>query len=233
MKELDKIITQHIQAMLDAPIPIELEEKWRDFEKRKKQQQKPKKFAPGKLIIVAASVLIVFLVTAMNSAVVIGFKDNLFQWVTKTNQGGIVISEKRNPEYKAGTYHNLTWEEAKSMVSYELKDPQYIPEILPSPPEISLSAEEYPLSEVTIKYIEEETSLKIKQRNMGINENRNIYVPQNAEHRKLPVRNGLEVIVLENEGGLKFIWIENNVRFEVLAKEIPEEEIIKVINGLK
>ena len=231
MKEFDKLITENIHAMLDAPIPIELEEKWRDFEKRKKQQR-PKRGVSSRLIIVAASLLIVLGVTLMNTPVVIGFKDNLFQWVTKTNQGGTVISEKRNPEYKAGTYHNLTWEEAKSMVSYELKYPQYIPENLPSLPEISLSAEEYPISEVTIKYIEEEISIIIKQRNLGINENRNTYAPQNAEHRKLPVRNGLEVIVLENGNGLKLIWTENNVKFEVLSKGIPEEEIIKVINAI-
>ncbi|NLO76321.1 MAG: DUF4367 domain-containing protein [Clostridia bacterium] len=240
-KEYDCLIKENVKALIDHLPPVHVEEKWQEFENRlQAEQQKEtnkqislfrkyqRMFVP---VAVFAVVFIIFI--SLSPKTVIGFKNEVFRWFGQTESGDVVISERHNPEYKQGIFKDLSWEEAKGMVVFALKSPQYVPADFQSPPLINVVSNEYPQSVVVITYVEEDKRLIIKQENILNETNRNTFVPQNADIQKIRVNDNLEVTLINQESTVQVFWTENMIRFNIMTQNIAVEEIIKVIEALK
>ncbi|MDD4145950.1 MAG: hypothetical protein PHS83_02455 [Clostridia bacterium] len=239
-EELDSLIKENLKIMIDASSSVASEEKWQDFKKRLGAQQQEGRKKPPRLInaqkqviAVAVLVMIILLASWFKPSVVTGFKNEIFKWFNRTGNGDLVISENYNPQYQLGIYEDISWEEAKSIVLFELKYPHYLPTPFSSAPQIKVVSNDYPKSTVTIKFDEGESFLIIKQENILVTENLNTYVPQNMEVQKIKVRDKLEVNLINHDSTERIFWTENMIRFTIMTKNIAEEEIIKVIKALK
>lgn len=241
MNNFDELMKQNMKAIIDGPTLINPEEKWQDFERKIAEKndaviKNKKRFAQRmKWLTVAAALLLVTSCALLNPQVVIGFKDELFQWVEKSQNNDFIFTERRNPEYKEGQFEGVTLEEAKSMVVFNVVYPKYLPEVLSATtPAISIYSVEYPLSTVTISFQQPEQSfLTITQHNLLIENNRNTFVPENAQFEELTLQNGLKVIFFDRQKVLEFRWTEKNVNYRVVTANLDYREAIKVIESLK
>lgn len=241
MNNFDELMKQNMKAIIDGPTLINPEEKWQDFERKIAEKndaviKNKKRFAQRmKWLTVAAALLLVTSCALLNPQVVIGFKDELYQWVKQTQNNDSIFTERRNPEYKEGQFEGVTLEEAKSMVVFNVVYPKYLPEVLSATtPAISIYSVEYPLSTVTISFQQPEQSfLTITQHNLLIENNRNTFVPENAQFEELTLQNGLKVIFFDRQKVLEFRWTEKNVNYRVVTANLDYREAIKVIESLK
>lgn len=240
MNNFDELMKQNMKAIIDTPTLINPEEKWQDFERRIAEKdaalKKKKRFLQRiKWLAAAAALLMVTTYALLNPQVVIGFKDELYQWVKQTQNNDSIFTERRNPQYQEGQFDDVTLEEAKSMVVFNLVYPEYLPEVLSAtPPAISIVSLEYPVSTVTISFQQsEEAFLTITQRNQLIEKNSNTFVPENVPFEELTLQNGLKVILLDRKSILEFRWTEKNISYRVFTANLDYREAIKVIESLK
>jgi hypothetical protein len=240
MNKFDELMKKNMKAIIDTPTLINPEEKWQDFERRIAEKdavlKKKKRFSQRiKWIAAAAALLLVTSYALLNPQVVIGFKDELFQWVKQADNNDYIFTERRNPGYEEGQFEGVTFEEAKSIVVFNLLYPEYLPEVLSTTtPAISITSVEYPISTVIISFQQsEQTSLTITQRNVLIEKNSNKFVPENVPFEELTLQNGLKVIFIDWQKNLEFRWIEKNVSYRVVTGNLDYREAIKVIESLK
>ncbi len=241
MNEFDKQITQNLKVMLETPLLFDEQEKWQDFAQKIKDENSQNRLVENKnrsswkmkLLLTAASLLIITSCLLLKPQVVNGFKDVLYKWVNQQYDNDFVYSEKRNPEYKPGLHESITFEEAKSMVVYNLKYPQYLPETLTSiEPSISVSSKEDPISTVTLKFADEKSYLIIKQKNVLVQKNSSSFVPNNAQVKEVLVHNKFKVFVVENGEHIECNWNEDNLEYHISSQEIAYEDLIAVIESL-
>lgn len=242
--ELEELIKENLKLMIDASPLEDVEEKWQDFEKRlveitaKADKEAVKKSSWVKkyrriFTSVAAFVAVFLIFFSLSPQAVVGFKNEVYKWLGQTNTGDLVISESHNPEYKQGKYEELSLEEAKGMVLFEIKFPQYVPADFQSPPQISVVSDDYPKSVVDIKYKEGDFVLLLKQEKIFLEENRNTYVPQNANLQSIKIKDNLEVTMIQQDSTVHIFWTENLIKYNVIAQNITFEELVKVIETLK
>jgi len=239
-EELEKLIKVNLEALIDSPLDMDNEEKWHDFEKRLATHQKESNGNrfwlsnyQRKFGFVAAFAAVFLIILFCSPKTVIGFKNELFTWLGRTSDGDLVISEKYNPKYKEGIFKEISMEEAKGLVVFELKYPQYIPEVFQSPPEISVTSKNEPKSVVSIGFFEGDMLLISKQENVLLLEAVDTYVPENAIVQNIKIRNDLDAVIITLDNSIQVIWTENLIRFTIISRNIKEEEIIKVIEALK
>lgn len=133
-EQFDKLISSNVKAMLDAPVPIDLDKSWAEIEKKLKEKEsegkepikKASHFNSRKLAMVSAVLFIITIPVMLFSKEVIGFRYEFYKWFS-SGGGETVITEKTNPNIKEGRYSDLTFESAKALAVYPLKFPNYLP----------------------------------------------------------------------------------------------------------
>lgn len=233
-KELDRLISANLKAMIDAPVPVDTEKSWQDFEKRISKQDSDKTSAHKnryskyyKLALVSALVLIITTVAMPKE--VIGFKYEFFKWFSKNGSGETIITEKTNPSIKPGKYNDLNFEEAKAMITFQLKYPTYLPEGFTSNPKVSLQSTADTIALVTITFQNNNKFIILKQENGIPEEIKNRYVPNNAKIENLSIDENIEVILISDEKGFQAMWKQNGVNYNLVAIGLEKEEVLKII----
>jgi hypothetical protein len=249
MKKLDKLISENLQALIEAPCGVDPEEKWQSF-KEKYQTERLVREKEGtdtelerekiripfglKFAYIAAGLVVAFTCCMMNPQVVSAFRDQVFKWVGQNQENELVISQIRNPVTPPGDYGGISFAEAQALVLFDLQYPHYLPESLAAvEPQINVNVNEDGYSSVTFSFIKGEAYLKITQRQDVLQSNKNTFVPQDTEVSEITIHNNVKAVVLETEDYTDFQWQEKNIGYRLMARGIDREELIKVIEELK
>ncbi|SMB86082.1 protein of unknown function [Desulfonispora thiosulfatigenes DSM 11270] len=236
-KYLDKSIEDNLKIMIEGPVSIDVEQSWEEFEKRlNKTENKPKqkgiKHRKHLKIIVAVLVIIIIATPIVNANKVTAFKDETYQWFSKSEDGeATVISKNTNIKIEPGLYKDLTFEEAQSMTTYNIKYPNYLSAGITNKPQISINAGKYPYAITNLIFENDDKMLLIKQENIIGERTTNTYVPKNAKIKKV-TKNDIEFLIIENANNYQVHWTINSMEYIVVATNIKYEELMKIIKDL-
>ena len=202
MKKLDKLISENLQALIEAPCGVDPEEKWQSFKEKYQTEllvrekegtdtelEREKIRIPFglKFAYIAAGLVVAFTCCMMNPQVVSAFRDQVFKWVGQNQENELVISQIRNPVTPPGDYGGISFAEAQALALFDLQYPHYLPESLAAvEPQINVNVNEDGYSSVTFSFIKGEAYLKITQRQDVLQSNKNTLCPRIPKSVKLP-----------------------------------------------
>lgn len=229
--DIDSMIADSLTKIIDAPMDIDIEEKWNDFEKRIAQKNH-KKYRNHFVKIVAVVAITILTIPLILPDKVDAFKNDVFEWFNITSDNTTIITETQNPEIKPGKYSNISFEEANNLTLFNLKYPKCIPSCLQE--NLIINAEVNPSSKtvITILIKNEDKCLIIRQEKLILHESSTTYVPENEVIEKINI-DGKVIKHIKNEQNHQYFWTLSSVQYTLMSKNIPHDEMIKVIEGLK
>ncbi|MBO8169622.1 MAG: DUF4367 domain-containing protein [Thermoanaerobacteraceae bacterium] len=240
-KQLDKYIKDNLKAMIDGPVPVDMEKSWETFQQRLENEKRRERSSLKQLLKLkrfsyVAAVVAVALIVASASVPkeVQAFKDKIFQWLSVSEgEEYTILTDKVNPEIEPGFYENLSLEEAQSLTIYQIKFPNYLPENLEKTPHINVNVGKYPHSVTDLQFIGDDSFLSLRQENLIGENSFNTYVPNNLEVEKINLfNNQAEGIVIKKENNYQIIWTINSIKYTLTSKNIPFQELLKIIDSL-
>lgn len=235
--DMDKLIEASVKDMMDAPLPIDTDLAWEDFERRlnevKAQENKAKKRYIG-LLVAAITTLIIILPFTFKATEVTAFKSTLFRWWGTAEEGeGTVIAEKFNTQVSPGKYSNLTLEEAQELTIYHMKQPTYVPDSFSGEPAISVEITVAPAIKSEIKYVDGSDFLIVQQKNRLGDSTLNTHLPSNADKEEVILKDGVTAIYFETENTNTIRWFESSMQYNIITNQLGMEELVKIAKGLK
>ncbi len=231
---LDEVISHNLKSMIEAPLPIDIEEKWQEFELRLREEQKAerakrvKKFLKTAVTVTVASVICLF---TLFPSQVTAFKNTIFNFLEKSNEENAVINEIRTANTEPGVYKDINIDQARNLLSFAVRVPQYIPAILQIEPEITVHVSAYPKSSITFTYKKEDTYIIIDQNYVNSNENIVMYIPKNNEVENILLDN-ISYTKIKNGNSIQYSWLDSSIKYTILSRNITDEELVKIIDGL-
>jgi len=229
---MDVIIDSALQRLEKEALEgmPDIEESWAKFETALKEKQPKNKRRYVKFALAASLALVLLLST--QSEKVIAFKNEVFRWIVKDDQG-TTISEVENPAIDPGEYKGLSFEEAQEMTLFHLLKPGFLPAGIKEPPEIEIVVNEYPVLSVKMQYEgEKEELLIILQESSSGNMQTNTYVPKNVECREISL-GSKNIVFIDAKSTIIAQWTENGIRYSVRSFGIKEQDVLKVIDHLQ
>lgn len=222
---LKQLETEAIEGMPDK------ETSWASFEMiLKEKQSKQNKQSYIKLALVVSLALVLLMST--QSEKVIAFKNEVFQWIGKDDQGTI-ISEVENPAIEPGTYEGLSFEEAQEMTLFHLLKPEFLPSETQQTPEIELVVHDYPILSVRMQFAGNQGEMiYLSQGNSSGNMKRNTFIPDNVDYEEISVgeRN---ILLVQQETAINVQWTENGIHYYLRTFDISKEDVLNIIENLK
>ncbi len=239
-KQLDKYIKENLKAMIDGPVPVDIEKSWEDFEQRLTEEKNTKRsdVTPSLKSKRFVSIAVVMVFTIITTALIVpqevqAFKDRIFQWFSISEDNYTVIKDEVNPDVEPGFYDQVTLEEAQNLTIYPVKVPNYLPDTLDNPPRISVNVGEYPFAVTDLQYVSEEAFLSIRQQNLIGENSSNTYVPNNLEVEKVTLfDNETEALMIKKDTDYQIIWTLNSIKYTLTSKNVPFQRLMKIIESL-
>lgn len=232
---LDELIKKSLTEMIDGQeVNIDVEEAWKRFQARAENQglKLNRKRVPRLYKIALVASVAIVLAVAFVPNQVIAFKDHIYTWISRSDNGPTMISENINPEIKPGKYKNLDFEWAQTMTIFYLKYPSYLPTQIGTEPQIEVDVDIPPYAQVTMDFTTGEKRLIIKQENLGEEASKNTFIPQNSGMETITIDNK-EITVVNRGENFQAAWIDSSIKFTLLAKGLLMESVEKIIKGLK